>query len=91
MIRTSGQNRIITARQTAGAEGPKSVVNVMTGRIRGWYPARPAPDVPKRRREEVRRRFDGVCWRWREDTAKGAGVDQAAEAEPPSVQPKRPD
>jgi hypothetical protein len=32
----------ITPRQTAGADGPKSVRNVMTGRIGGWYQACPA-------------------------------------------------
>src|SRR5687767_10484047 len=37
MMLASGQIRNITPRQTAGAAGPKSVRNVMTGRIGGWY------------------------------------------------------
>jgi hypothetical protein len=48
----------MTPRQTAGAAGPKSVVKVMTGRIRGWYPRLDGPDLSKRRREEDRRRFE---------------------------------
>jgi hypothetical protein len=50
-----GEMPNITPRQTAGAAGPKSVRNVMTGRIGGWYQG---PHASKRRREEVRRRFD---------------------------------
>src|SRR5690349_15307421 len=42
MIVASGLIVNITPRQTAGADGPKSVRNVMTGRIGGWYQACPA-------------------------------------------------
>src|SRR5690242_15859716 len=66
MMLASGLMVNITPRQTAGADGPKSVRNVMTGRIGGWYQGDPArrggprqgPGTPKRRREEDRRRFD---------------------------------
>ena len=40
MMFASGLMPNITPRQTAGAAGPKSVRNVMTGRIGGWYQGR---------------------------------------------------
>ena len=47
----------ITPRQTAGADGPKSVRNVMTGRIGGWYQG---PERVEAAPGGGRRRFDLV-------------------------------
>src|ERR1700754_1536838 len=87
----SGQMRNMTPRQTAGAAGPKSVRNVMTGRTPkdGTEPDMRRSGAGRR----VRRRFDGVstgragrrdppsrsgmCWSVRAGRTPVAGTEPA--------------
>src|SRR5512141_3155100 len=63
MTLASGQIRNMTPRQTAGAAGPKSVVNVMIGRIRRWYRGAGNPRATRiaGTESEVRSRLQGVA------------------------------